>query len=492
MLAELDPILIGFVIVAIDIAVWRLIPAQRRVLLIGLRLVLFVGFTYVLFTHGMSPLEGVPVEGHPVQQLLSQALEIIWWFLGARLGIVLLDVVFMQKSWHQERLFQDLLGAVVFLASTVAAVAYVLHWPVRGLIATSGALAIVIGLAVQSTLSDLFSGLVINTTQPYQPGDWIVIDDVEGTVVEMNWRATHILTGRGNIVVIPNNVAAKAKISNVSRPTELHGISVLIEVTPEARPASVIAALDQAVQGCRLALATPTPSVAVKRTGIHSITYEITCFVDAMSKKLEATNMLYDLAYRHLGAARIDLRPLAVPALVGESVDRRARLLSKIDMFSALSSDDIEQLAGKLERHEYEVDDVVTTAKEVSHQLFIVAVGVLSVQVSGDDEPDGKPEEIARLGPQEAIGEAGVLSGMPMMVDIVALTRVVIYTLDKSDLTPLLKKRPEVGQAMCRVLSKRRHYRELFVPTLAPVAQTESGVFHWLREGMRKLHELTG
>ncbi|HTJ92967.1 MAG TPA: mechanosensitive ion channel family protein [Pararobbsia sp.] len=495
----LDPILIGIAIVAVDVIVWRSIPSQRRLLLVGLRLVLFIAYTYVLFANSMSPLEGLPVVGHPVRQLLSQALQVIWWFLGARLAIVLLDVVFMQKSWHQERLFQDLLGAVVFLASTVAAIAYVLHWPVRGLIATSGALAIVIGLAVQSTLSDLFSGLVINTTQPYQPGDWIIIDDVEGSVVEMNWRATHILTGRGNIVVVPNNVAAKAKISNVSRPTELHGISVMIEVTPEARPASVIAALELAVQGCRLALVTPAPSVAVKRTGIHSITYEITCFVDAMSKKLEATNTLYDLAYRHLGAARIDLRPLAVPAPVTtEPVDRRARLLSKIDMLRSLSGEDIAQLAGRLSRHEYEIDQVVSKASEVSQQLLIVAVGVLSVQVPVQDEADADagasasatPTEIARLGPEEAIGEAGVLAGMPMTVDIVAMTRAVIYRLDKSDLTPLLKKRPELGQAMCRVLSTRRHYRELFVPTLAPPVETESGLFHWLREGMRKLHEL--
>ena len=512
----LDPVLLGYVIVAVDIFAWRAIAPNRRWLLICTRAVLFVAYTYVLFGNGMSPLEGPEYIGHSVQKLLTQILEIVWWFLGARLGIVLLDVVFMQKSWHQERLFQDLLGAVVFLAATVAAIAYVLHWPVRGLIATSGALAIVIGLAVQSTLSDVFSGLVINTTQPYQPGDWIVIDDVEGSVVEMNWRATHLLTGRGNIVVIPNNVAAKAKISNVSRPAELHGVSILIEVTPEARPLSVINALELAVRGCRFALATPAPNVGVKRAGTESIAYEITCFVDAMSKKQETSNLLYDLAYRHLAAARIDLRPLGVPAPApAEQPDVRARLLSRIPMFSTLERDEIDQLAKRLSRHEYEEGQVVTSATEVTHELLIVALGVLSVRVPGTPGPppdlssdayafgitedhallDSKATftEIARLGPQESIGESGVLSGVPMNVDIVALTRVVIYELEKSDLTPLLKKRPEVGQAMCRVLSKRMRYREMFIPSnRAPAADNESGIFHWLREGMRKIHELTG
>lgn len=488
----MDPILVGMAIVAVDVVVWRLVPPVRRILLIAARLVLFVSYTYVLFTYGMSPLEGPAIEGHAVRQLLAQGLEIIWWLLGARLAIVLLDAVFMQKSWHQERLFQDLLGAVVFLASSVAAIAYVLHWPVRGLIATSGALAIVIGLAVQSTLSDLFAGLVINTTQPYQPGDWIVIDDVEGTVVEMNWRATHVLNGRGNIVVIPNNVAAKAKISNVSRPSELNGISIMIEVTPEARPASVISALELAVRGCRYALVTPAPTVTVKRAGPQSITYEITCFVDSASKKLETTNMLYDLAYRHLGAARIDLRPLGLPAPVrDDAFDPRAHLLSKNDMFHVLNREEINDLAGRLSRHEYEADQTVAKASEISKKLLIVASGVLSIRVPADRLDDKLPLEIARLGPEEAIGESGVLSGVPMTVDVVTLTRVVLYELDKSDLTPVLKKRPELGHAMCQLLSKRQHYRELFVPTIAPVPETESGVFYWLREGMRKLHELT-
>ncbi|RKP55717.1 mechanosensitive ion channel family protein [Pararobbsia silviterrae] len=486
----MDPLLLGCAIVAADVAGWRLLSTRHRLLQLGVRLVLFAFYTYVLFANDMSPIEGLPIAGHPVRQLASQILEVVWWFLGARATILTLDVVFMNRSWHQERLFQDVLGAIVFLAATVAAVAYVLHWPVRGLIATSGALAIVIGLALQSTLSDLFSGLVINTTQPYQPGDWISIDDVEGTVVEMNWRATHLLTARGNIVVIPNNVAAKAKISNVSRPTELNGISVVVEVTPEARPATVIAALELAVRGCRLVLDTPAPAVCVKRAGTHSIAYEITCFVDAMSKKLEATNMLYDLAHRHLGAAGVDLRPLAVPApVVPDPPDARMHVLSKIEMFDTLGREDLEQLARRLSRHEYETDQIVTLASDVSQKLLIVAAGVLSVRVPA--LAGAPPMEIARLGPEEAIGESGVLSGVPMTVDVVAITRVVIFELDKADLTPLLKKRPELGHAMCRVLSKRQHYRELFVPTPAPAEDTETGVFHWLREGMRKLHELT-
>lgn len=485
----MDPLLAGLTIAGLDVVVWRCIGRSRRVLLVACRLTLFAALTWLLYANGMSPLDGTIFPDHRIEQALWNVLEIMWWFIGARLLTVVLDIVFMQRSWHQERLFQDLLGAVVFLASTVAAVAYVLHWPVRGLIATSGALAIIVGLAVQSTLSDLFSGLVINTTQPYLPGDWVVIDDTEGSVVEMNWRATHLLNGRGNIVVIPNNVAAKAKISNASRPSDLHGIALQIEITPEARPATAIQALTMAVAGCTWVLPTPAPVVSVKSAGVQSITYEIVCYVRTAAGKTDATNELYDLAHRHLAASRIELRSLgvAVPDTAPE-VDSRARLLSRIELFATLDRDVLVRLAARLTRREYEENDAIARGGEVAQQLMIVASGVVSVTMRRD--PAEAEVELYRLGPEESFGESGILSGVELAVDVVARTRVVVYGLDRADLTPLLKAQPELGVVMCRILSRRQGLRRI-VHT-EHVTDTASGfdMFDWLSEGMRRLHDL--
>jgi small-conductance mechanosensitive channel/CRP-like cAMP-binding protein len=488
----MNPLLLGTAAIVADLVAWRVIPQQHKLVLTAIRLVLFVAFSWVLFTHGMSPIEGPAWPGAPDFEIASKVLEVAWWLLGARLGIQILDVIFMRKSWHQERLFQELLGAVVFLAGTVAAIAYVLHFPVGGLIATSGALAIVIGLAVQSTLSDVFSGLVINATQPYQPGDWIMVDGVEGRVVEMNWRATHILNGKGNTVVVPNNVAAKAKITNVSRPAGLHGVTVALDVTPEARPAVVVAALERAMSGCRIALSDPAPSVTVKQAGTSSTTYEITCFIADIARTGEVTNELFDLAYRHLAAAQIILRPLTEPlGLAAARVDHRSWLLSKVQIFEVLDGDEVDELASRLSRHEYEPSEIIVTADQIIDYLLIVASGVLSVMVhhATPGLPDEKIE-IARLGPEEAFGEPGVLSGVPMSVDVSAMTQVVVYRLDKQDLSPLLKKRPELGHSMCRLLSKRQDYTRTFIHEEAHDVKTESGFFQWLRDGMRRLHEL--
>jgi CRP-like cAMP-binding protein len=293
--------------------------------------------------------------------------------------------------------------------------------------------------------------------------------------------------------VVPNNVAAKAKITNVSRPATLNGVTITLEVTPEARPGVVVAALERAVYGCRIVLRDPAPTVVVSRAGTQSISYEITCFVDAGSKKVEATNALFDLAYRHLAAAEIDLRPLGVPAPPpDEQLDHRVRLLSRVEMFEVLDRDDVRQLASRMSRHEYELSQTVVEADQVSQCLLIIASGVLSVTVNRKNPGQADETiEIARLGPGEAFGESGVLSGVPMSVDVIAMTRVILYRLEKEELSPLLKKRPELGQTMCRMLARRQDYSRTFIHDEVPAVKTETGLFQWLRDGMRRLHELT-
>jgi hypothetical protein len=74
-----------------------------------------------------------------------------------------------------------------------------LDLPVQGLLATSDAVAIVLGLALQSTLSDVFSGIVLDVA-PIDQVIWISIESgIDGRVIEMNWRATHVLTAKAGL-----------------------------------------------------------------------------------------------------------------------------------------------------------------------------------------------------------------------------------------------------------------------------------------------------
>src|SRR5262249_7450265 len=141
---------------------------------------------------------------------------------------------------REGRLLQDLVVGVIYLGAGLSIVAYVFSVPVGTLIATSGVFALILGLALQSTLNDVFSGIALNLGRAYTVGDWIVLEnDVQGRVIETNWRATHLLNGTNDLVIIPNSALAKARLTNLSSPDETHGISLTVRVVPVQSPAAI-------------------------------------------------------------------------------------------------------------------------------------------------------------------------------------------------------------------------------------------------------------
>jgi small-conductance mechanosensitive channel/CRP-like cAMP-binding protein len=444
--------------------------------------------SYVLFSSGMNPLQAAPWADEPLRHLLAQVLELVWWLQGARLATIVLDRVVLPESWHKERLFQDVFGALVFLAAAVGAIAFVLQLPVRGLLATSGVLAVVLGLAIQSTLNDVFSGVVLNATQPFHIGDWVTIGEVEGKVVESNWRATSLLNGQGNIVVIPNSVAARTNIVNANEPAHTHGISVVLPVKPSIRPAIVLEALANAAASSEDVLSEPKPLVSVRRATSDSIEYEIVCYVDTLSKKTNVRNELFDLAYRHLVSRGVVLHPLSVPEPAADAADQKHRLLRNVMIFQTLEDDEILELNAKLTKHEFDVAEIIyAAADESGHELHILAQGVAKVSAPKDDGEI----ELRRLAPGDSIGQSGILAGVKTDVVVSALTRATVFRLDKTALTPILARRPEVAKEMCRLLSEHHATEKMLLESPTNMDETSGGLLQWIRDGVRRFHELT-
>ncbi len=143
----------------------------------------------------------------------------------------------LERKPREGRLIQDLVVGVIYLGAGLSVIAYVFSVPVGTLIATSGVFAIVLGLALQSTLNDVFSGVALNLGRPYTVGDWIVLDEgVQGRVVETNWRSTHLLSATNDVIIVPNSTLAKRRLTNLTSPDEAHGVTINIRVLPTSPP----------------------------------------------------------------------------------------------------------------------------------------------------------------------------------------------------------------------------------------------------------------
>src|SRR5438477_7359606 len=276
------------------------------------RVIFLILLTIALLHADIVPYQPLALTGSPFRDAVHAILKIAWWFWAAwfLVGALRAFVVF-QRSPRESKLLQDLLAGLIYLAAAFAIIAYVFDLPIKGLLATAGVVAIILGLALQSTLSDVFSGMVLSVSRPYRPGDWISVEGgTDGRVIEMNWRATHVLTARRDLAILPNSTIAKSKIVNVSSPSGIHGSAVTLQIGSTTSPSLATEILERAILNCRMIIAEPAPIILIKSINGASFEFEITFFVETLSALRNAQNELLDLAYRHLTAAGIGL---AVP-----------------------------------------------------------------------------------------------------------------------------------------------------------------------------------
>jgi len=469
------PLVWAVVLILVDLGQWRLLSEIGSPWKLAVRLLIFAVFSMLLFNEGLNPLERAPWADDVPLQLAATGLLIAWWLYGARTVTVLLGAMMMQRVGHTGRLLQDLLGAVIFLVAIIAAMAYVLELPVKGVLATSGALAIIVGLALQSTLSDVFSGIVLNTTKPYQVDDWVSIDGTEGRVCDIDWRATHLQTSQGDMAVIPNSVAAKGKIVNFSRPSNIFGVSISVQLSPHARPQTVIAALERAIQGCRLLLEQPAPSVALIAAANNGVEYQVSGYVQSMDQKRTVHNQLYDLAFRHLQAAGISLLANAEPPLPG-GLSRPRALLERSALFATLREEEKATFSQHMELQNVRAGEVILPACAISDHLFIIESGVVSVTMSRN----GTPFEAARMGPGEVIGEGGILSDASLSAAFSARTDCSLYRIGKDYLKPCLEARHDINEAMKALFDFRLQNARILTQD-TPRPAEKKGILRWLR-----------
>jgi small-conductance mechanosensitive channel len=470
------PLICALVLFVIDMVLWRTIGTRKRNWRVLVRLGVFSLYSVLLFNEGLSPLEPAPWGEDVPLHMAATALQIGWWLFAARTLTVLIGTVMMQRVGHTGRLLQDLLGALIFLIAVIAALAYVLNLPVKGVLATSGALAIIVGLALQSTLSDVFSGIVLNTTKPYQIDDWIAIDGTEGRVTEIDWRATFLQNSQGSMIVIPNSMAAKAKITNFSRPSDMFGVSIGLLISPHVRPNRVFEALERAAQGCRILLTKPAPKVTIKSTGSNGVEYEVTGFVVSMDQKRAVRNQMYDLAYRHLLSAGISWLSTIEPDFPPRQTRARALLDNTSIFATTLSDEDKDHVSQNMILQTFSPGEMILAGGQVSTSLYIIETGVVTVALFRS----GNKFEAGRMGPGEVIGEGGIVSGTALPAEFAALTFCNLYRIDQEYLSPCVQARHDMCQAMKALVDLRLQIAHTMTQDVPKVIE-KKGFLQWLR-----------
>lgn len=453
MILPSNPALIATTIIAIaGLAVMRFVLRQPTRLRIVLGLGYLSVYTYLLASAGILPIRSAPSHQWADAYPLVPGLQIFWWVVLARCLVAVGRVFLLHKHQVEERKFAiDLLAGLVYLVAGFAIVGLVFRVPVTGILATSGALALVVGLALQSSANDLFSGIALTIERPYRIADIIGLEgDIEGRVTEVTWRATHVATSSQDTIVVPNSVIAKSRIVNHSFPVRSHGMTLTVWLDGRTAPHRATLILEQALAQCRSVLRLPRPAVTVAELSATAIKYAIVFFVASYDLADSIRSEVLALIHRHTQWAGIvasnappDAVPLAPPDHAGSN--RPLWVIEHLAAFENLSPADRETLSAMMNRRAFHAGKTVIEEGTPGCTMYLIAEGVVGLSHRGHGTV---AQEVARAGPGDVVGVDAVTSGSHSAVTVATLTACTLYEFPRDAMASFLNQNPTVSAAL--------------------------------------------
>jgi small-conductance mechanosensitive channel len=134
---------------------------------IAFDIVCLVGLSAVLYRNGVTPLFHQTLASSDAPTMWMRTIAVAWWLLSARVTVsIMYFALHHERKSRETRLFFDLIAGAIYLCTGLIVVKSVLALPIGGVLATSGIVAIVLGLAMQNTLADVFAGIAVGIEAP--------------------------------------------------------------------------------------------------------------------------------------------------------------------------------------------------------------------------------------------------------------------------------------------------------------------------------------
>jgi len=193
----------------------------------------------------------------------------------------------------------------------------------------AGALGVGIGFGLQSIVNNFVSGLILLAERPIRVGDWIVVGAEQGTVREINVRATEIETFDRSTVIIPNSTLITGTVKNWTHSDKMGRLSIPVGVTYNCDPEQVQALLLECAADHTMVLRAPEPYVYFKDFGASSLDFELRCYIIDVDNLLTVSSDLRYAIFKSLKEADIEI-PFPQRDVNFKDMDRLERALSAL------------------------------------------------------------------------------------------------------------------------------------------------------------------
>jgi len=201
---------------------------------------------------------------------------IIIFYVGKLLVRLLLRAVskIMQKQEIDDTLesFILSLARIILMLFVIIAAVGALGMQTTSFIAVLGAAGLAIGLALQGSLSNFASGVLIVLFRPYKVGDFVEAAGIAGVIVQVEILTTIFKTGDNKQIIVPNGQVMGSIITNYSA-HDTRRVDMVIGVSYDDDLDKVRATLEELIAAENRILAEPAHKIAVSELADSSVNF---------------------------------------------------------------------------------------------------------------------------------------------------------------------------------------------------------------------------
>jgi small-conductance mechanosensitive channel len=353
--------------------------------------------------------------------------------------------------------------------------------------AGSAIFGIVVGLALQDTLGNLFAGIALQADQPFQVGDVVNIQNRGTGVVEsVSWRGVKIRTFQNKLLIISNSVLGKESIE-VGPKGNLNARLVNFSTLYANSPAKTIQVVRDAVRVTENVSQKIRPIVRVRNLGDSGIEWEVKYWLDDYSKYNDTDALIRQRIWYAFQREKIEFayptRTIHVETKPQETafeerLNTVTERLNNVSIFAPLSDEETERLAQAARVRVYAPGEAIVRMGQEGNSMFVIMRGSVEVQVL-----QGTSMKIVnRLRENDFFGEMSLLTGEPRTATVVAAEETEVLQIRKATIKPIFEANPELVKSIGEMVEERRELlRSLAENAMDTEEMSEGGVLRSIK-----------
>jgi small-conductance mechanosensitive channel len=351
-----------------------------------------------------------------------------------------------EGTWRKRipTIFLDVARFALIAVGIALILAYIWGANVGGLFTALGISSIVLGLALQNSVGQIISGLLVLFEQPFQIGDWVETPTARGRVVEVNWRATHIDTG-GGLQIMPNSVLAAASFTNFSRPPGSHSLTVATVFSIDDPPDDVCRMLNRVAASLPQLRPDAAPSSFAGGGLKYTTSIPVCTPADDFAAKVTFMRWVWYASRRaglHLDEAEDEFA----------TTERMNAALAIIAPTLRLTRAEQEELLPRVRLLRYGADEYLQSAGQVPKRMAFIVNGRVRLVANGEH---GSVIPVRTLEEGDFLGQTA-LTREPVSASAYALDEVTVLQLERDRIEELVARKPVLLQDIGRSIEVRR------------------------------------